>query len=46
MANKIDENEVAARHGGDAFYGSLPEAEHEANDDVTVDLPHEFWIID
>ena len=74
--DKTDKSEVPALHGGDTFYGSLPDGdpfggtvierhenraiievnqkryhlhkaqEHEANYDVTVELPHEFWVID
>jgi hypothetical protein len=74
--DKTDKNEVPTLHGGDTFYGSLPDGDpfggtvierhenraivevnqkryhlhkaqaHEANFDVTVELPHEFWVID
>ena len=69
--DKTDKNEVPTLHGGDTFYGSLPDGDpfggtviernenravvevnqkryhlHEANFDVTVDLPHESWVID
>lgn len=74
--DKIDKSEVPTLHGGDTFYGSLPDGDpfggavierhenrvvvevdqkryhlhkaqaHEANFDVTVELPHEFWVID
>jgi hypothetical protein len=74
--DRTDRNEVPTLHGGDTFYGSLPDGdpfggtvierqenravvevnqkryrlhraqEHEANFDVTVGQPHEFWVID
>ena len=74
--DRIDKDEVPTLHGGDTFYGSLPDGdpfggtvmerhdkravvevnqkryhlhkaqEHEANFYVTVELPHEFWVID
>lgn len=74
--DRTDETEVPTLHGGDTFYGSLPDGDpfggtvierhdnravvevnqrryrlhraqpHEANFDVTVGQPHEFWVID
>jgi hypothetical protein len=74
--DKTDASEVPTLHGGDTFYGSLPDGDpfggsvierhdnravvevnqkryhlhkaqdHEANWDVTVEQPHEFWVID
>ena len=74
--DRIDDSEVPTLHGGDTFYGSLPDGDpfggtvmqrhenratvevnqktyrlhkaqdHEANANVTVRQPHEFWVID
>ncbi|CAN5915733.1 hypothetical protein BH11PSE3_BH11PSE3_14370 [soil metagenome] len=74
--DKIEDSEVPTLHGGDTFYGSLPDGDpfggtvmerhenravvevnqksyrlhkaqdHEANYNMTVKLPHEYWVID
>ena len=74
--DKADKNEVPTLHGGDTFYGSLPDGDpfggtvmerhesravvevnqkryhlhkaqaHETSDDISIEQPHEFWVID